>query len=69
MSINCMNGSILPGFSPNSNLRTKQLKMPLRRSVESLESLALNKLELVIETVILRSAEYISEHYYRDKIR
>ena len=43
--------------------------MPQRRSMASLESLALNKLELVIETVILRSAEYISEHYYRDKIR
>ena len=43
--------------------------MPLRRSVTSLESLAINKLDLVIETVILRSAEYISEHYYRDKIR
>ena len=43
--------------------------MPQRRSLASLESLALNKLELVIETVILGSAEYISEHYYRDKIR
>ena len=43
--------------------------MPLRRIVTSLENLAINKLELVIETVILRSAEYISERYYRDKIR
>ena len=34
-----------------------------------MENLAINKLELVIETVILRSAEYISERYYRDKIR
>lgn len=34
-----------------------------------MENLAINKLELVIETVILRSAEYISEHYYKDKIR
>ena len=43
--------------------------MPLRRSLASLESLALNKLEVVIESVILRSAEYISEHHYKDKIR
>ena len=42
--------------------------MPLRKSVQSLECLAINQLDTIISSVCLKSASYISDNYYDDKI-
>lgn len=42
--------------------------MPLRNSVSKLEDLSINQIENILRNICLKSANYVSENFYDEKI-
>jgi len=42
--------------------------MPLRKSVSKLEDLSINQIRSILRSVCLKSANYVSENFYDEKI-